>query len=238
MNEFLTLVLEPFRDVFNSFKGFAPNLLAMLTIFIVGFLGARIIRFLLRKMLVAFKFDSWSDRMGFTVMMRKGDLWTKPAEALSQLVFWFLVIFTVMIGMGALKVQAIDGLVTQFFLYLPRIFSAVLILSIGYLFAGFISRTVLITLVNSGNHYAKVLAETVRLLIVVLILAMALEQLHVAPNIVVAAFSIIFGGIVIALAIAFGVGGIDAARRVIEKSAAKNKPPDHEATPERDIEHL
>lgn len=238
MNEFLTLVLEPFRDVFDGFKRFAPNLLAMLTILIAGLIGARIMRILLRKLLIAVKFDSWSDRMGFTVMMRKGDLWTKPSEALSQFVFWFLVILSVMTSLSALKVQAIDGLVSQFFLYLPRIFSAVLILSIGYIFAGFISRTLLIALVNSGNHYAKVLAETVRLLIVVLILAMALEQLHVAPNIVVAAFSIIFGGIVIALAIAFGVGGIDAARRVIEKSAAKRSPQEAEPSPEQDIEHL
>jgi len=238
MNEFLRLVLEPFREVFDGFKQFAPNLLAMLTILIVGIISARIMRFLLRKLLIAVNFDSWSDRMGFTVMMRKGDLWTKPSKALSQMVFWFLVIFTVMLGMGALKVQAIDGLVSQFFLYLPRIFSSVLILIIGYIFAGFISRTLLIALVNNGTHYAKVLAETVRLLIVVLILAMALEQLHVAPNIVVAAFSIIFGGIVISLSIAFGVGGIDAARRVIEKSAAKRSPQEAETTTEHDIEHL
>jgi hypothetical protein len=238
MNEFLTLVLEPFRDVFESFKQFAPNLLAMLTILIVGILGARVLRFLLRKLLIAVKFDSWSDRMGFTVMMRKGDLWTKPTEIVTRLFFWFLVIFTIMIGLGALKVQAVDGLVSQFFLFLPRIFSAVLILFIGYVFAGFLSRTVLIALVNSGSHYAKVLAETVRLLIVVLIFAMALEQLHVAPNIVLAAFSIIFGGIVIALAIAFGAGGIEAARRIIEKSATERQPTRPGMGPERDVEHL
>jgi Mechanosensitive ion channel, conserved TM helix len=238
MNEFLTLVLEPFRDVFAGFRQFAPNLLAMLTILIIGFMAARVLRALLRRLLIAVKFDSWSDRMGFTVMMRKGDLWTKPSEALTRIVFWFLVIFTIMTGMSALKVQAVDGLVSQFFLYLPRIFSAGLILFIGYAFAGFISRTVLIALVNSGSHYAKMLAESMRILLVVLIFAMALEQLHVAPNIVVAAFSIVFGGIVLALAIAFGVGGIDAARRIIEKNTAKG--PEHPSAgpPERDVEHL
>ena len=245
MNEFLTLVLEPFRDVFVSFKDFAPNLLAMLTIFIIGFLGARVLRFLLRKLLIAVGFDSWSDRMGFTVMMRRGDVWNKPTEIVTRLVFWFLVIFTVMIGLGALKVKAIDGLVSQFFLYLPRIFSAVLILFIGYVAAGFVGRTVLIALVNSGSHYAKVLAQAVRLLIVVLILAMSLEQLNVAPNIVLAAFSIIFGGIVIALAIAFGAGGIEAARRIIEKSGANGSAQkagqeagQQEQPQERDVEHL
>jgi hypothetical protein len=112
------------------------------------------------------------------------------------------------------------------------VFSAVLILFIGYLAAGFLSRAALIALVNSGYHYAKLLAEAVRLLLIVLILAMALEQLQVAPNIVTAAFSIIFGGIVIALAIAFGVGGIDAARRIIEKGAAEKK------EEQRDMEHM
>ncbi len=238
MNEFLTLLLEPFRAVFDGFMQVAPNILAMLTIFIGGMIVARIIRFALRKLLIAVKFDSWSDRMGLTGMMRKGDLWTRPSETVSQVVFWFLILLTIMIGLNAVKVEAIGGLVAQFFLYLPRIFSAVLILIIGYILAGILSRTLLIALVNSGMHHARALAESARLLIVVLILAMALEQLHLAPNIVVAAFSVMFGGIVIALAIAFGVGGIDAARRIIERSAERNPPPEGEAPPEREIEHL
>jgi len=232
MQDFIMLVLEPFREVFTGFKRFAPNILAMLTILIGGLVTARFVRFLLRKTLTALAFDSWSDRMGFTVMMRKGDVWTKPAEVVVRVVFWFLVIFTLMIALGALKVHAVDNLVAQFFLYLPRVFSAVLILIIGYVAAGFLSRTVLIALVNNGYHYAKLLAESVRLLLIVLILAMALEQLQVAPNIVVAAFSIIFGGIVIALSIAFGVGGIEAARRIIEKGATEKK------ESKDDIQHL
>jgi len=232
MQDFLTLVLEPFREVFAGFTRFAPNMLAMLTILIGGLVMARIVRVLLRKALIALSFDAWSDRMGFTVMMRKGDLWTKPTEAVVRVVFWFLIIFTLMISLGALKVHAVDNLVAQFFLYLPRVFSAVLILIIGYVASGFLSRTVLIALVNNGYHYAKLLAEAVRLLLIVLILAMALEQLQVAPNIVVAAFSIIFGGIVIALAIAFGVGGIEAARRIIEKGATEKR------EGKDDIQHL
>jgi len=68
----------------------------------------------------------------------------------------------------------------------------------------------------------------------VLIVAMIMEQLQIAPSIVFAAFSIIFGGIVIALAIAFGVGGIDAARRIIEKEAT----PKREGETKDEIEHI
>lgn len=234
MMDFLSLILEPLREVFLKIKQFLPNLLAMLVILIIGVLVARLLRMVLVRFLTAIKFDSWSDRMGVTTLMRKGDLWSKPSRALGSILFWILVIVALMMGMSALKVQAVDQLVTQFFMYLPRAFSAVLILIIGYVFAGFVGRAVLITAVNSGYHYAKLLAKAIRLLLTVLIVAMALEQLQVAPGIVLAAFSIIFGGIVAALAISFGVGGIDAAKRMIEREIVEKR-----ATGAKDdVEHL
>jgi Conserved TM helix len=158
-----------------------------------------------------------------TTLMRKGDLWSKPTAALGAVIFWLLIIVTLMIGLSALRMHAIDNLVEQFFAYLPRAFSAAVILIVGSLLAGFISRAILIAAVNSGYHYSKLLAEAVRTLLTVLILAMAMEQLQIAPGIVLAAFSIIFGGIVTALAIAFGVGGIDAAKRMIERENGAEK---------------
>lgn len=234
MTDFLNLILEPLQEVFLMIKTFLPNLLAMLVILLVGILLARVVRFVFVRFLAAIKFDSWSDRMGVTALLRKGDLWAKPSLALGAIVFWLLIIVVLMTGLNALKITAIDQLVAKFFLYLPRAFSAILILVIGYVFAGFISRAVLIAAVNSGFHYARLLAEAIRLLLTVLILAMVLEQLQVAPGIVLAAFSIIFGGIVAALAISFGVGGIDAARRMIERESVEKRA--NEA--KDDIEHI
>ncbi len=234
MMDFLNLILEPLQDVFLKIKQFLPNLLAMLVILIIGILVARLLRAVLVRFLTAIKFDSWSDRTGVTTLMRKGDLWAKPSLALGSILFWILVIVALMMGMSALKIHAVDQLVMQFFMYLPRAFSAILILIIGYVLAGFVGRAVLIAAVNSGYHYAKLLAEAIRLLLTVLIMAMVLEQLQVAPGIVLAAFSIIFGGIVAALAISFGVGGIDAAKRMIERETVEKR-----ATgAKEDIEHI
>lgn len=234
MMEFVSLILEPLQEVFLKFKAFLPNLLAMLVILIIGILLARILRAILVRFLKAINFDSWSDRMGMTTLLRKGDLWSKPSLALGAIVFWILIIVVLMAGMSALKISAIDQLVAQFFMYLPRAFSAILILIVGYVLAGFISRAVLIAAVNSGYHYAKLLAEAIRLLLTVLIMAMVLEQLQVAPSIVLAAFSIIFGGIVTALAISFGVGGIDAAKRMIERETVEKR----EKDAKDDIQHM
>lgn len=223
MAEFLELILEPLQEVFLKFKDFLPNLLAMMVILVTGILLAKLVRIMLLKSLNAINFDSWSDRVGITTLMRKGDLWSKPAAMLGTILFWLLIIVTLMIALSALRVPAVDGMVEQFFAYLPRAFSAAMILIVGSLLAGFISRAVLIAAVNSGYHYSKLLAEAVRLLLTVLILAMAMEQLQIAPSIVLAAFSIIFGGIVVALAISFGVGGIDAAKRMIERENGAEK---------------
>jgi hypothetical protein len=231
MERLTTLILEPLNKLYENFITFFPNLLAMIVIVGLGFLVAWLVRRGMLRVLKALNFDSWADRMGLTAVLRKGDLWTKPAIAASSLVFWLIMIIAIMAGLSALKVRAVDTLVNQFFLYLPRAFSAVLILVFGYVIAGFIGRAVLIAAVNSGYNYAKLLAEAVRLLLTVLILAMALEQLKVAPGIVIAAFSITFGGIVIALAISFGVAGIDAAKRMIERKEEKKEDV-------KDVEHL
>jgi hypothetical protein len=232
MQNFIALILEPLREVYGKFAKFVPNLLAMLIIILVGLLLARIVRAMLLKLLHAVNFDTWSDRMGLTQILRKGDLWGKPAGAIGALTYWFLVITTLMAGVSALNIPSIDNLISQFILYIPRVLSAMLILIVGYILTGFISRAVLIAGVNKGYHFARLLAEAVRLLLIVFFLAMALEQLQVAPGIVVSAFTVIFGGIVLALAIAFGVGGIDAARKIIGAEMEKKD------EGKRDIEHI
>lgn len=235
MSDFLNLILEPLQDVFHKFKEFAPNFLAMLIILLIGALLAWLLQKIVLKLLETLEFDSWSDRKGFTTLMRKGDMWGKPSVLVGGFVFWVTIIIALMTGLSALNISAIDQLVAQFFTYLPRALSAILILAVGYIFSGFISRAVLIAAVNSGYHYAKLLAEAVRLLLTTLILAMVMEQLQIAPGIVLAAFAIICGGIVLALSISFGVGGIDAARRMIERQAIQD---DLEQPEKEDIEHL
>ncbi len=235
MTDFIELILEPLKEVYSKFVKFVPNLLAMLVILLVGIIVARILRVVLLKLLQAVKFDSWSDRMGLTSVMRKGDLWAKPSAAVGAFVFWLLIIAALMAGFSALNIQALDRLIERLILYLPRVLSAALILVFGYILTGFIGRAVLISAVNKGYHFAKLLAEAVRILLIVLFIAMALEQLEVAPGIVVSAFSIIFGGIVLALAISFGVGGIDAARKIIEQETEKKE---EGKESKDDIEHI
>lgn len=232
MSTFLQLVEEPFREMILKFRVFLPNLLAMLTILLLGIVISWLLRRLLVKLLDLFHFDRWSDRMGLTALLRRENLWPKPSLAVGAVAFWSSLLLFTMMALSVLKLEAVRLLISQSFLYLPRIVSAVLLVLLGYLVTGFVSRAVLIAAVNSGYRNSRLIAEGVRLLLTVLILAMSLEQLQVAPSIVLAAFSIAFGGIVLALAIAFGVAGIDAARKVFSGEVESSR-----AT-KSDIEHI
>jgi len=208
-------------DSLNRFLGkviiFLPNLLAMITILVVGFLIAWIFKKLLFRFLKAIQFDRVSRQWGLADVLSKGGLIYSPANLLSRFFYWVIVFVTLILGINALEVAATQNLITQFFNYLPHLFAAMIILVIGYLIAIFLGQATLIAAVNAQMESAKFLSRLVRWLLIIFSMTMALYQLGIAEKVITAAFSVIFGGIVLALAIAFGWGGRELAKDFLER---------------------
>jgi hypothetical protein len=208
-------------DSFSKFLGkvitFLPNLLAMITILIIGLLIAWAIKILLLRFLKAIKFDRVSERWGLTHMLSKGGMSYSPANLLSRFFYWVIVLITLILGINALEVAATQNFIARFFNYLPNLFAAIIILVIGYLVAIFLGQAALIAAVNAQMESAKLLSRSVRWFIIVLSLTMSLYHLGIAEKVIVSAFSITFGGIVLALAISFGWGGRELAKNFLEK---------------------
>ncbi len=212
LNKFLAKVLT-----------FLPNLLAMITILIVGFFIAWVVKMFLLRVLKAVQFDRMSEKWGLTYVFSKGGLSYSPAHLLSRFFYWIIVLITLILGINALELTATQHLIAQFFNYLPHLFAAVLILVIGYLIALFLGQATLVAAVNTQMESARLLSRAVRWFIIILSLTMALYQLGIAENVIVAAFTILFGGIVLALAIAFGWGGRELAKDFLEKNYKKKE---------------
>jgi hypothetical protein len=208
-------------ESFNKFLGkvitFLPNLLAMITIFIVGLFIAWIVKILVFRFLKAIHFDNVSERWGLTHFLSKGGMSYSPANLLSRFFYWVIVLITLILGINALEVAATQNFIAQFFNYLPNLFAAIIILVIGYLVAIFLGQAALIAAVNAQMESAKLLSRSVRWFIIVLSLTMSLYHLGIAEKVIVSAFSITFGGIVLALAISFGWGGRELARDFLER---------------------
>jgi hypothetical protein len=119
--------------------------------------------------------------------------------------------------------------------YLPDIVASILVLVVGTLAARFISRGVLISAVNLQIESARLLSLGVKWLILVLAGAMALEHLGIGGYIVRLSFGILFGGIVLALALAVGLGSKDIVTRTWERQARPEEP---EQQAERHFDHI
>ena len=193
-----------------------PKILGMVIIVAVGWVIAMIVKIILRHALNLVKFNVLCDNVGASQMLTKADL-PPPTELLARLVFWVTWATFLMLGISTLGLVVLQEQISRFFLYVPQIFVALLILLIGILLANFVSRAVLLGMVNANVPSARLLSNTVRMFIVILTVAMALEHVALAKSVVLIAFSIAFGAVMLGLAIAFGLGGRDVARRFLER---------------------
>lgn len=212
--ERLVHALEAFFEVVMRFL---PGLLVGALLVVLGLGVAWLLRVVVRRLLVVARFDRLCGSLGISRILDHAEIRATPSSLVAGLVFWVVLASFFMAALSALEVQAVRQLTASFFLYLPRFFAALLILLVGLLFANFLSRAALLAAVNANVPSPRGISLVVKLLVAILSFAMALEQLEIAKSIVLAAFVITFGAVMLGLAIAFGVGGKDVARRVLEK---------------------
>ncbi len=206
----------------RAFAHLLPRLLAILIIALLGWLIAYLLRTVLRSFLRLVKFDRLSEKAGAAQLLNTAAL-PSPSELLSQLVFWLTWIGIVLAGVGFLGIPILQQHIGGFFLFLPRFFEALFIAFLGMLAAGFFARAALLAAVNADLPSPQILADAVRVMIVVLTISMAFEVVGLAQKTILIAFSIVFGALMFGLAIAFGVGGQDLARRFLERRFSDHK---------------
>jgi Mechanosensitive ion channel, conserved TM helix len=211
----LNTLSHTFSGFFEALALFLPRLLSMLVMIAVGFVVALFFKALVRRIFGIEQFRKYCDSAGITQMMRKAAL-PPPDLFLGQLIFWVIWLVFIVLGINALEIAALQDQISRFFLFLPQIFVALVVLFVGLLIANFFSRATLLAATNANSPSARLLSGIVRLLIIILAVTMALEQIGLGRHVVLIAFSIAFGAVMLGAAIAFGLGGRDVARRVLE----------------------
>lgn len=217
MNIFERLIAEPFERLYEQILHFLPNFLAALLLFIVGIVTGGLLKTISARVFRTLNMDGFTESLGVKEVLQKGGVTSPISELLSRVIAWIIVIIFSIIALRALEIPAVEGLLERFLYYLPNIFAASLILFFGYLLSNFLGRAALIASVNAGIKVSGLIGKLVRLTVFILSVTMSLEQLGIGSSTVVAAFAIIFGGIIFALALALGLGGRDIAKEYLEK---------------------
>jgi len=216
-------MLEAFQETTLRIAHFLPKLLALLTFLALGLAAGWLIKFLLLRLLKAFRFDALCERFGLGSSLAKAGTRRSISHLVGRLSFWLVFLLFAFMGIDALDLTATANMVSGIIEFLPHTLAAVLLLLFGVLLANFIAEAALIATVNAQIQEARIIASFIRWGVLIFTAAMVLTQLGIAKEIIVAAFSIMFGGIMLALAIAAGLGGKNIAKDVLEQRLRRRK---------------
>ena len=217
---------QVYSNLVHMIAEFLPRFLVMLIIIVIGLLVAFVLRYILRALLGLTKLDRVSEEAGASRVLRMAHL-PSMTELLSRSIFWVTWFGFILVGLSVLGVAGLQEQISRLLRFLPEVFVAILILFLGVVISNFLSRTVLLAAVNAGHPSAKILSSSIRFVIWILAISMTLEELGLARQTVISAFSIIFGASMLGLAIAFGLGGQDLARKFLERHLGDTKKEKH-----------
>ena len=218
----ITELTQALQELARGFAHYLPRLIVMLIIAFVGWVIAYLLKMLVRSILRLSRFSKLSENSGATQLLNQAAL-PSSTELLSRFVFWVAWVAFILLGVSVLGIVGLQEYIARFFLFLPRLFAALVILFFGSLAASFFSRAALLAAVNANFRSSRLLSTSIRIIISIFALSMVFEVLGVAEATMLIAFGTAFGAIMLGLAIAFGIGGQGLAREFLEKRLGAGK---------------
>lgn len=210
---------QSLQTALDGFFDFLPNLVGFLLLLLIGYIVARVVAAVVRKLLDGIKVDEHLRRTAIHGHVERMAPGTSVSRILASVVFWLIFILFLTSAIGALKIPTATTFMNQVLAYLPNVIVAIVIFVIAALLAGAAGSAV--SKVMGETPSARIAATVVPALVMVIALFMILDQLQIAEAIVTIAFAATMGALALGLALAFGLGGRDVARRLLEDAYAK-----------------
>jgi flagellar biosynthesis protein FliQ len=224
MNQ-LEMSLEPLRSFLISVGEFLPRIVLALLVLLAGWIIAKMVRFAIARGLRAVNFNVLTERAGMDGFLRDGGIQTDTAGILALLFYWLVILASLIIGFNLLGLTYITDLLGRVVLFLPKVMVALLILAFGAYFARFVGNAVTAYCRNVHIQDAEILGRLAQYAILAFVVLIALDQVNVGGDIVRQTFLIVLAGVVLALALAFGLGGKDWAAEMLERWWPRKRKP-------------
>lgn len=215
--ESLNIAVEPLRALLFQAGAFVPRLGIALAVVLGGWLLGKALRFGTVKALRAFNFHVLTQRSGVDDFLQQGGTSRDTSDLFGMVVFWIVVLASMVIASSGLGLVQVTELLGRVLLFLPRLLVAMLVLVFGMYFSRFVGQSVLAWCREAGIGDGEVLARIVRYAIAVFVLLIAIDHIDIGGGLVQRTFLILLTGVVLALALAFGIGGRDRAAALLER---------------------
>jgi mechanosensitive ion channel-like protein len=215
--------------IVESVANFLPGALVFLVLLAGALVVALVLRYTLRRALNGLDFDRRAELLGIPLAD-----WTPSRSAstfVASVAYWTVLTLGLLLGLAALDAALPSRFAVSVLQYVPHLLAALAILIVGGIVARFLARSILIGAVNMGVQYARLLSLTVKWLVLIVAAAMALDHIGIGRTVLLLAFGILFGGIVLAIALAVGLGARDVVGRALDRQL-------HEPTRDDKLNHV
>ncbi len=213
-------VTASFYNVGVGVVSFIPKLIVAIVLFLVVWLVAVILGRLVAQIIRTVKLDVALRSAGFDKVVEKGGFELNSANFIGALVKWFFIVVALIASLDILSLNAVTSFLGDVLNYLPKVIIATLILLVSVVIAQTIQKIVVSSAKAANVSAANALGAVAKWAILAFAILQALSNL-IDLQIVLSFLGTILIGVVAALALAFGLGGKDAAARYIEKMQNK-----------------
>jgi hypothetical protein len=205
--ERVDVLLDPMRAFLYQIGVFLPKLGVALLIMLAGFLVAKAARFAIERGLRAINFHIVTQRSGMDGFLQKGGTQVDTVGLVGLLAYWVVILAALIVAFNGLGLNYVTELLGRVMLFVPRLVVAMLILSLGSYFARFIGNAVTTYCRSAKLQEGALLGKLAQYAIMAFVLMIALEHLEIGGAVIRESFLIVLSGLVLAIALAFGLGG-------------------------------
>jgi hypothetical protein len=209
--------LGPLRDIARRVYDYLPNVAIALGWIVLFLVLARVARFAVRRGLRAINVHVVTERAGLDGFLKRGGIDSDTIDIFALIVYWLLIVVGLLLAFDVLGLGTVRDLLKQIVQYVPSLAVALVILTLGAYFAMFVGNTISAYCRGIGTRDAELLGRLAQYVVIAFVVLMALEQLGIGGEIIKHSFLILLGGVVLALALAFGVGGQKWAANLLER---------------------
>jgi len=215
------IIIQPAQAILNKAIIYAYKGIGILVLLIVGWFIAKAVEGLVVRFLKVAQLDTASDKAGITKILVKGEIKRTLSELIGALVYWLIILISVVAAVNVLDLAVAAALLNNIIAYIPSVVAAIFVLAAGMFLATLAASGINAVAINSGVSNGQLLAKIAQSVIVVLAIILALEQLRIATTIINLIIPIVLGSVGLALGLAFGLGGKDAAAKIIKETVDK-----------------
>ena len=213
LNDLKDKTIETFSDMFNGLGNMLLKVVIAIVIILVGILITKLIVGIIKKVLKLAKADKLDDKLNEIELFGDKKLNFDIVKIVSTFVKWILYVFLLIIVSEYLNLTIVTQEVGKLLNYLPQLLTALIIVVFGLLLANAIKKAIKSFFDSVELSGGKFVSQLVFTIILVFVSITALNQAGVNTDIITNNITMVFGGFLIAFALAFGIG----ARNIVEK---------------------